>query len=87
MTVELLASFEYAKVAMSKTTIRSIFGKKLQKVRKEKGFTQETLADTIGMHRTYIGSIERGEQSVSLDNIYRISKALKISLSDLFSNL
>lgn len=72
---------------MAKTIIREKFGKRLQQVRKEKGFTQETLADAIGIHRTYIGIIERGEQSVSLDNVYRIAKVMKIKLSELFENL
>jgi transcriptional regulator with XRE-family HTH domain len=72
---------------MAKTAIRIKFGKRIQQIRKDKGFTQESLADSIGIHRTYIGIIERGEQSISLDNVYRISKALKISLCDLFENL
>lgn len=67
--------------------MRERFGKRLQQVRREKGFTQETLADAIGIHRTYIGIIERGEQSVSLDNVYRIAKAMNIKLSELFENL
>lgn len=72
---------------MAKTIMRERFGKRLQQVRREKGFTQETLADAIGIHRTYIGIIERGEQSVSLDNVYRIAKAMNIKLSELFENL
>lgn len=52
-----------------------------------KGYSQETFADAAGLHRTYIGSIERGEQNVSIDNIERIAKALKISLAKLFEKL
>jgi transcriptional regulator with XRE-family HTH domain len=43
--------------------------------------------DKVGLHRTYIGNIERGEESVSVDNAAKIAKALKVSLSELFKGL
>lgn len=67
--------------------IRVAFGKRIRQVRLAKGFTQESLADTVGLHRTYIGNIERGEESVSVDNAAKIAKALKVSLSELFRGL
>ena len=67
--------------------IRVSFGKRIRQVRLSKGFTQESLADIVGLHRTYIGNIERGEESVSVDNAKKIATALKISLSDLFKGL
>jgi 5-methylcytosine-specific restriction enzyme B len=60
---------------------------RLRQIRLAKGFTQESLADTVGLHRTYIGNIERGEESVSLDNAAKIAKALKVSLSELVKGL
>jgi transcriptional regulator with XRE-family HTH domain len=69
-------------MAISRT--RKAFGKKIRTLRKAKGYSQEELADLANLHRTYIGSIERGEQNVSLDNIEKIAKALKTSISALF---
>lgn len=85
MAVELSASFNYAGVDMSNIKGRKTFGTKMRSLRKEKGLSQEALADIAGMHRTYIGAIERGEQNVSLDNINKIAKALKVKPSDLMS--
>lgn len=61
------------------------FGGRVAEVRKEKGITQENLADAIDVHRTYIGFIEQGRRNPTILNIYKITKALKISLNDLFS--
>jgi transcriptional regulator with XRE-family HTH domain len=47
------------------------------------GLSQEALADESGIHRTYIGSVERGERNISLDNILAIARALKVSPSEL----
>ena len=69
------------------SNIRVAFGKRIRQVRLAKGFTQESLADTVGLHRTYIGNIERGEESVSVDNAAKIAKAFKVSLSELFKGL
>jgi len=49
----------------------------------EKGWSQEELARRADLHRTYIGSIERSERNVSLLNIERIAKALKVNIKDL----
>lgn len=63
---------------MSKTPspLRAIFASNVRKRRQELGFSQEELADRCGLHRTYVGAIERGERNVSIDNIDRISAAL-----------
>ncbi len=68
----------------NKTQAKIKFGKKLRKIRKETGFSQEELGFKSGLHRTYIGSIERGEQSVSVDNIFKLAKALQKKPKDLF---
>lgn len=71
---------------MSKA-IRNKFGKQVRNLRRERGWSQEDLADNSGVHRTYIGAIERGEQNVSIDNIIKLAKALSVSLEQLFKGL
>lgn len=61
------------------------FGKIISLLRKSRGWSQEDLASRANLHRTYIGSIERGEQNISLKNIIRLAEAFNISLADLFS--
>jgi transcriptional regulator with XRE-family HTH domain len=60
------------------------FGKRLRELRKAKGLSQEALAVSCGLDRTYIGGIERGERNVSLLNIRKISKALGVQARELF---
>jgi len=69
------------------TTMRKKFGKRIRELRLAKGWSQEKFADEIGVHRTYIGAVERGEQNIALDNIDRIAKQLKISVEELFREL
>lgn len=54
-------------------------------MRKKLHLSQEELADRCGVHRTYIGSIERGEKSPTLTTIEKIAKGLNVSISELFS--
>ena len=60
------------------------FGVRVRKLRVAQGLSQEVLAQRAGLHRTYIGGIERGERNVSLENIQKISSALNITLDKLF---
>jgi DNA-binding XRE family transcriptional regulator len=60
------------------------FGKRMSEVRKKKGVTQEQLANTVELHRTYIGFIEQGKRNPSIGNIYKIATALDMPLKDLF---
>ncbi len=69
---------------MATKNIRILFGNRLRILRLNKGLSQESLADIASMHRTYVGAIERGEQNVSLDNIAKLAKALKVDIADLF---
>ena len=70
---------------MTKTLILEVFGRNVQRIRKEKGFSQEKLAEVAGVHRTYIGMIERAEKNITLLNIEKIAKALEVQISSLFT--
>jgi transcriptional regulator with XRE-family HTH domain len=64
--------------------IRTRFGARVRQLRNDRGWSQEELADRAGLHRTYIGSIERGEQNISLANIEKLAATLGVSLAELF---
>ena len=64
--------------------IEKQFGEKVRKLRLARNLSQEELAFKAGVHRTYLGSIERGERNPSLKNIAAIARALGIDISDLF---
>jgi len=68
---------------MKKKDILITFGQNVQKYRKKKNFSQETLAFEAGLHRTYIGMIERAEKNITLRNIEKIAKALDINMAKL----
>jgi transcriptional regulator with XRE-family HTH domain len=59
------------------------FGDKVRTERIRLGWSQEELADKAGVHRTYIGMIERAEKNATLESIDKIAKALKINNSEL----
>lgn len=59
------------------------FGNNVKKLRIAKDWSQEELARRTGLHRTYIGSIERSERNVSLINVAKIAKALSVNIKDL----
>lgn len=61
------------------------FGKKVKLLRNNIGVSQEELAFKAGLHRTYIGMIERAEKNITLINVKRIANALNVSISDLFN--
>jgi transcriptional regulator with XRE-family HTH domain len=67
--------------------IRLRFGKAVRQKRHKLGVSQEAFADLCGLDRTYVGGIERGERNVALVNIERIARALRLSISDLFSGV
>ena len=62
---------------------RTLFATRLKEVRQSKGLSQEGLADRAGLHRTYIGSVERAERNVSIDNMERIARALEVDITEL----
>jgi transcriptional regulator with XRE-family HTH domain len=60
------------------------FGNRVREERMKLHLTQEALANKAGLHRTYIGMIERGEKNITLENIKKVIDALEIKLSDFF---
>lgn len=62
---------------------RRKLGRRIRRFRKDLNISQEKLAELVGVHRTYIGAIERAEESVSVDNLAKIAKALKVKPSEL----
>ncbi len=69
------------------SSTRQKFGRAVRRLRLAGGFSQESFADAIGVHRTFMGAVERGETNISLDNVARIAKGLRISLSVLFAEV
>ena len=68
-----------------KTAETVAFGARVLELRKQKmSMSQEGLADVAGLHRTYVGAIERGERNVSLMNLYKLARALGVEVRDLF---
>ena len=65
--------------------IEKQFGERIRELRLAKGLSQEEMAFKAGVHRTYLGGIERGERNPSLKNIAAIAEALGVTLSILFS--
>ena len=70
---------------MNKTILEK-FGQKVREERQKQGLSQEELAAKAGVHRTYIGMIERAEKNITLLNIEKISKALDINISKLLED-
>lgn len=67
--------------------VRKIFGKTLHAYRTKVGISQEKLAEVCGLHRTYVGSVERGERNVSLLNICLLARALGVRPAALVEEL
>ena len=68
---------------MSSENILEIFGRNVQKYRKKKEISQEKLAEIAGVHRTYVGMIERAEKNITLRNMEKIANALNVKIKDL----
>lgn len=59
------------------------FAESMRRIRTQKGLSQEALADLADLHRTYVGSVERGERNISIDNMEALSDALEADLSEM----
>ena len=67
----------------TKPSARCIFAENLRKARLAKKLSQEDLAELANLHRTYVGSVERAERNVSIDNMERLAGAVGVSLTSL----
>jgi transcriptional regulator with XRE-family HTH domain len=66
---------------MAKSAITIRFGKTLREYREAKGYSQEELAERANLHRNYVGSVERGERNVALENIVKLAKRYRSRLA------
>ncbi len=71
---------------MAEALLRSL-GRRIRSLRAERGLSQEGLAERAGLHRTYVGGIERGERNPTIRNLEQISRALAVSLSVLVKGI
>ncbi len=67
------------------TTARQVLAHNIRQLRKARGWSQEALAEKSGLHRTYVGDIERVERNVSVDNIEKLARAFSVPVKDLFT--
>jgi transcriptional regulator with XRE-family HTH domain len=67
------------------TRRRAAFGARVRSLRNGRGWSQERLAHECGLDRTYIGSVERGEPNIALDNIWRIADTLGVRPGELIA--
>ncbi|MHB1426764.1 MAG: helix-turn-helix domain-containing protein [Gemmataceae bacterium] len=65
---------------------KALFGNRVRQLRKSRGWSQEEFAHRVGLDRSYMGGVERGERNVSLENICLIAKALGVPPAELFQD-
>lgn len=67
--------------------IKESFGNRVRELRNSLGISQEKFALKIDMDRTYFASVESGKRNISIENIFKISKGLEVSMAELFKGL
>ena len=72
--------------ASSKRLLK-VLGLRIRDLRRAQGLSQEDLADKCGVHRTFMGTVERGESNLSFSNIFKVASTLGMSLSALFEGV
>lgn len=70
---------------MDETAMQRRLGAAIRERRTALGFSQDTFADEIGMHRAYYSSIERGERNLTLQTLARVAQGLRIRVAELLS--
>ena len=63
--------------------VRKFLGQRLRELRKQRGFSQQRLGGSSSLSGKFIGEVERGEKSISIDSLYKVSVALQVSLRQL----
>ena len=71
---------------MDTENVKALFGQRLRKLRRLRGWSQEEFALHAGLDRSYLGSVERGERNISLENISVLATALGVPAAELFLN-
>ena len=72
---------------MAEEELARRFGKLVRRLRQEEGYSQEDFSFRVGLHQTYVSSIERGERNVTIGTADRIADALGVTLAELFTEL
>jgi transcriptional regulator with XRE-family HTH domain len=67
--------------------LKVVLGKRIRELRSKNGFSQEGFADHCGLHRTYMGGIERGEHNLTIETLMTVSKGLAITMSELLAGI
>ncbi|HEY6337122.1 MAG TPA: helix-turn-helix transcriptional regulator [Candidatus Sulfotelmatobacter sp.] len=67
--------------------IQRDLGRRIRRLRSLKGWSQEEFADVSGLHRTYIGAVERGEKNLTISTLYTLAKTLDTSIAQLFRGI
>jgi transcriptional regulator with XRE-family HTH domain len=68
---------------VSRPDVKKVFGRRVRTLRLRLGWSQEHLAGVVGLDRSYVGGVERGERNVSLENIAKLADALMLPLNEL----
>ena len=71
--------------AQGNPSLKAAVAKNIRRLRQERGYSQERLAEICGYHRTYIGSIERGERNITLSTLEALAKGLGVPVTELFA--
>ncbi len=69
---------------MDNSDVHKKLGRRIKKFREQAHLSQQELGKITKLHRTHIGAVERGQQNISVDSVYKIAKSLKVKLKDLF---
>jgi transcriptional regulator with XRE-family HTH domain len=72
---------------MAEEKLARRFGELVRRLRTERGYSQEEFSFRVGLHQTYVSSVERGERNVTIGTADRIAKALGMTLAGLFEEL
>jgi len=68
---------------MAKLGVKAAFGLRVRELRTLRGWSQEHLAARVGLDRSYVGGVERGERNISIENIAKIARAFDVPLCEL----